>query len=103
MAKKLQTPEEWEKYDQVRMELAIREIEKSPNLRFFFRSQLTVTGVQSTPIGETPDQTSYLCGRHSVGTDLITTLLTFNPSLYPALLEEDINEQRERNNADEDY
>jgi len=97
------TSEEWDAYDTARMELAMREIEKSPNLRFFLRSQLVACGVTSTPHADTNDATNFLCGRHSVGTDIIATILTHNRSLYLALLEEDQNEQRDRDQSSRDY
>lgn len=93
---KKMTPKEWEKLDHARMQVAVREIAESPNLRFFILSFLNASGVDVVPYSDTDRSTVFACGRQSVGHDIIATLRTHNPSLYLTLLEEDQNEQSKR-------
>lgn len=96
MAAKLKTEKEWEDYDATRMKEAVREISASPNLRFFFRSLLNSYGMNSTPFGGNAIDTAKLCGRHEAGMDIVSTFLALDPSLYPNLILEDVNEQADR-------
>jgi len=96
MAAKLQTSEEWENWDAQRMRDAVEEISASPNLRFFFRSLLNSFGINQTPFGGNAIDTAKLCGRHEAGMEIIATLLSEKPGLYPSLILEDLNEQASR-------
>ena len=87
---------DWEKEDRVRMELAVREIAASANLRFFFRSLLSSVGTTGTPDAGDSEQTKRLLGRHSVGTQLVEIFMEHNGELYPTLLLEDYRETMER-------
>ena len=98
----LKTIEDWERLDVFRMESAVREIVKSPNLRFFFRSMFNITGVTGTPTGIDPHSMAQSVGRHSVGTDLIQTLMEHQPQLFGELLVEDAEEGVARNKLNED-
>lgn len=92
MAIKLKSLDDWEKLDNFRMETAVQEIAKSDNLRFFLRSVLASTGVSGTPSGSTPHSMALNVGRHSIGSDLIATLMAHQPQLYGRLLMEDADE-----------
>jgi len=87
---------DWQKLDSDRTILAVQEIAKSPNLRFFFRSILSACGANTTPEGGNALATARECGRHSVGQDLIATFFAEAPEFYPALMLEEIKEQQER-------
>lgn len=101
MAPKLKTSEDWEREDHYRMEKAVAEIQRSPNLRFFFRSLLSATGATGTPSGGDSHYMALAVGRHSVGTDLIATLTEHQPRLYGTLLTEDAVESLTRTNITE--
>jgi len=104
MAKNLtKTAKDWDNYDALRIELAIRELAASKNLRYFINSLLVGCGVSTTPRGSDALETQFLCGRHSVGMDLLTTILQHDQTLYPALIEEDQNEQRDRQRTTAGY
>jgi hypothetical protein len=103
MAAKLKTSEDWERLDASRMELALRELANSANLRFFLRSLLASTGATGTPDGGNALDMARSLGVHSVGTNLIETLGGYDPTLYPKLLLEDAMEQQERNSLEGDY
>ena len=92
MAVKLNSLEEWKRLDAFRMETAVQEIARSENLRFFFRSLLAMTGVSGTPSGVDAHTMALNVGRHSVGSDLIATLMQYQPQLYGQLLVEDADE-----------
>jgi len=87
----------WEDHDNARTAAAVGEIQASENLRFFIRGLLAVCGANTTPEGGNALETSRAIGRHSIGTDIITTLISVSPSLYAELMLEDIREQNERN------
>tara|TARA_R110000851_G_scaffold52264_5_gene123785 strand:+ start:156 stop:500 length:345 start_codon:yes stop_codon:yes gene_type:complete len=74
------------------MQEAIGQIEDSAALRFFMRSLLTNCGWATTPVASTAEQTFKLCGRHEIGTELISTMLIYSPTLYPNLIKEDRHE-----------
>lgn len=92
MAVKLKSLKDWEELDRFRMESAVLEISRSDNLRFFFRSLLAMTGVSGTPSGSDAHSMAMNVGRHSVGSDLIATLMSHQPQLYGTLLVEDADE-----------
>ena len=92
MAVKLKSLEDWEELDRFRMESAVLEISRSDNLRFFLRSVLATTGVSGTPSGPDAHGMALNVGRHSVGSDLIATLMAHQPQLYGRLLVEDADE-----------
>ena len=92
MAVKLKSLKDWETLDSFRMETAVLEIAKSDNLRFFLRSVLATTGVSGTPSGPDAHSMALNVGRHSVGSDLIATLMAHQPQLYGLLLVEDAEE-----------
>jgi hypothetical protein len=92
MAVKLKSLEDWAELDRFRMETAIREIARSDSLRFFLRSVLATTGVTGTPSGPDAHSMALNVGRHSVGSDLIATLMAYDPQLYGKLLVEDADE-----------
>lgn len=87
---------DWEKLDETRMELAVREIEKSDNLRFFFRSLLARLGMTGTPDGPDALSMARAIGAHGAGTDLIATLENYSPGLYAGLLGDDSREAQQR-------
>jgi len=88
--------EDWEKLDEFRMQEAVRELTNSANLRFLFRSILAMTGATGTPFGSNPHEMAQAVGRHSVGTDLMQTLMTHQPTLIGSLLTEDADEATAR-------
>lgn len=92
MAVKLKSLKDWEELDRFRMETAILEISRSDSLRFFLRSIFASTGVTGTPSGPDPHSMAQNVGRHSVGSDLIATLIAHQPQLYGLLLVEDADE-----------
>lgn len=92
MAVKLKSLEDWEQLDSFRMESAVLEISRSDNLRYFMRSVLATTGVSGTPSGPDAHSMALNVGRHSVGSDLIATLMAHQPQLYGKLLVEDADE-----------
>lgn len=100
MAKKLKSTIDWEKHDEIRTEFAIREISASENLRFFLRSFLAASGIDTTPVGMDTDHTQRLLGRHELGMELVDTVLTYQPDLYPALIKEQQDERRTRQELD---
>jgi len=85
--------------EQERVGLAVEEIARSANLRFLFRSLLAACGHGSTPEGSNAISTARAIGRHSVASDIIATILEHRPELYPALILEDLNEQKETENG----
>jgi len=87
---------DWGKIDKARRESAIALIGGNEDLRFFIRSILAATGMSGTPEGDNALSTARAIGRHSVGADLIRALIQYDPELYPALIREDLLEQRER-------
>lgn len=96
MATKLKTDDDWTEHDVARTALAVQEIAASPNLRFLFRSLLAACGVSQTPEGGNAIETARAIGRHSVGMDIVATILAEQPSLYPLLITEDLNEIAQR-------
>ena len=96
MAKKLKSQKDWDEYDTARMNLAVRAVGRDENLRFFIRALLNAYGVGDTPEGGNAIETARAIGRHSAGMDLVATLLTHDPQLYPALISEDLAENAER-------
>jgi hypothetical protein len=92
MAVKLKSLKDWEELDRFRMETAVQEIARSDSLRFFLRSVLATTGVSGTPSGPDAHSMAMNVGRHSVGSDLIATLMAYQPQLYGMLLVEDADE-----------
>ena len=92
MAVKLKSLKDWEELDRFRMETALLEISRSDSLRFFMRSVFATTGVTGTPSGADPHSMALNVGRHSVGSDLIATLMAHQPQLYGMLLVEDADE-----------
>ncbi len=92
MVVKLKSLKDWEDLDRFRMESAVLEISRSDNLRFFLRSILAITGVSGTPSGSDAHSMALNVGRHSVGSDLIATLMAHQPRLYGTLLVEDADE-----------
>lgn len=96
MAIKLKSLEDWEELDRFRMETAVLEIARSDNLRFFLRSVFAMTGVSGTPSGPDAHSMALNVGRHSVGSDLIATLMVHQPQLYGRLLVEDADEGDDR-------
>ncbi len=86
MAEKLQEPE-------ARMELAVQKIAKDSDLRFYIRSLLNAFGYGQTPGGSNALDIAQQCGRHSCAMEIIETLLTHDPQLFPKLISEDLAEQ----------
>lgn len=103
MAAKLKTQSDWERYDASRMEMALRELSESANLRFFMMSILTSTGATGTPATGNALETAFNCGVHSVGTTLIGQMHEYDPTLYPTLLMENAVEQQNRNDLEGGY
>ena len=101
MAKKLKDNKDWQGIDAARMEQALKEIERSENLRFFLRCQLAACAVDYTPIGADPIDTARLLGRHQIGTELIQTLRAHRPDLYPKIIKEQQDEQLARASTDD--
>ena len=97
MATNSTTPEQWEQLDATRTTLAVREIAASENLRYLFRVLLNECGVNGSPDGGNALITATNIGRHSIGRDIIETLMEHDPSLYPLLITEDHNEYIQRN------
>lgn len=75
------------------MQKAVEEVEASPALRFMMRSILSQCGWAVTPVADTAEMTFKLCGRHEIGTELISMMLTYSPTLYPNLIQEDRHEK----------
>lgn len=92
MAVKLKSLKDWDELDRFRMETAVLEISRSDSMRFFLRSVLAMTGVSGTPSGSDAHSMALNVGRHSVGSDLIATLMAHQPQLYGLLLVEDADE-----------
>jgi hypothetical protein len=99
MAVELKTAEQWAEYDTTRVREGVREIARSPNLRFFLRSMLNAFGANQTPFALNPAECARLCGRHEAAMDIIATILEHEANLYPALILEDQNEQSDRASA----
>lgn len=90
-----------EELHKARMLSAVTQIADSPELRYFMRQLLMDCGDHTTPAGGNAIETAHLCGRHSVGKDLIAIFLEYDYKLYPLLIAEDLEEHH--NNEGDDY
>ncbi len=98
MAPKLKSIADWDALDAFRMETAVAEVNASESLRFLFRSILTACGATGTPYGDSPHSMAINVGRHSVGTEIMETLMAHQPTLCGNLLLEDAEEGLARDN-----
>ena len=75
-----------------RLEFAVREIEQSANLRFFFREFLSFCGVlhPSSVFDPDPRIGAYNAGVHGAGVEIARMLTSAAPLLLPALMIEDM-------------
>jgi len=75
----------------LRISQALEKIARDEDLRYFLRALLTGMGHGLTPIGDGANHTYYLLGRHSIGSDLIATILEHQPQLYVTMIAEGLS------------
>ena len=94
---------DWEEFDGQRLAAAVEELRESANLRFLFRTLMRDMGVgQDIPSGNALQTASHV-GQYQSGMMLVNMMLTYDPHLYPALIEDDIKEQQLRSNNEGMY
>jgi hypothetical protein len=85
-----------EREDRARLTAAFEVIERDTNLRFLLWQILSACGMASDPFTTDPLTTAHNCGKMSIGQDLLALTYDFAPNLYPALISEMTDEQRNR-------
>lgn len=93
----------WEKLDEQRLRDGVREIGRSPNLRYLVRNLLGAAGIQDVLPSDNALSMARAAGRHELGMTLIATLNQYQPNLYPSLLLEDYDELAERTQGKASY
>lgn len=86
-----------------RLQFAVREIERSVNLRFFFREYLSFCNVlfPASVHDRDPNIAAYNAGVHGAGVELTRMLNSAAPLLLPALMVEDLTDANELDETDE--
>lgn len=89
------TEDSQQKLHEARCQGAVGEIARSDNLRYFIRSLINFCGVQSPIQGDDMISLARATGVHTVGLELIGRLDTYDPTLWPRLITEQVSEWKE--------
>lgn len=92
----------FEAQDRRRLAAAAEQIAANADLRFFVRALLSLTNcIDNSGMGGNPFTSNALTTAHETGKmaamqHLVALLADANPSIYPELIKEHLNEQRDR-------
>ncbi|MBM61910.1 MAG: hypothetical protein CL484_03040 [Acidobacteria bacterium] len=90
-----------EKEHDSRMQFAVREIRRDPNLRYFFRQLIALLGLEDGVDVSDTNRAMAQFGRQQAGVDIRAVLMSYDMTLYAELLLEDANEIK-NNQEDKD-
>ena len=95
MANKLTSSEDWARFDEQRMKLALEEIRVSDNLRYFLRYVLADMNPLGS-IGGTAEAIQMQAGQHNTAIAFLGTLDAFDPYLWLDVQREGVEEMQTR-------